>query len=464
MRRLLTDNGLGSAQTPGTLSERENPASRRGLVSWAGPGRRRNGLRWRSVVSPLEPGSAPLEMSRFVSSPSARGRSLAVTVAVFVVAWGASELCGKGVSTVLASDSRFYFSTFSNLLRPTPGAIPARTFFYPATAALVHSAGGSARELMVLQGLARAVACAAVAWQLGRSRPHTALAMGLLLAADPVAASMTSAYLTESLYSTALLLSLAILIGQLQAPTVTRSSRPRDRRRPLRVRDPLPPERHGPDPAGCRRVLGRDQVSRGNRLGRRRHHPRRPARRRLQLPQVRRIRPNRERLLHRLPALHPASLRPRERARLGGHSRPAVSVRPGRRVPGGGAGDRECHDQRQVPPVPRRPPPRRTALRFQPVPAAYREAIRRHPFVFVERMLLEGLVFLGTPVSAYVAELAALGDDRTLAQVCAAAARTPGFPPTSSPSPVRLHRSNRESDTSWKPGGSARACFTSRTW
>jgi Dolichyl-phosphate-mannose-protein mannosyltransferase len=134
-----------------------------------------------------------------------------------LAAVGVSRLCERALSTAITPDIWSYWATLPDLARPEPGEMPFRTPLYSLMFARVHAAGGSGRDLLWVQYAARGLACGAIAWFLARSRPRAALAMGVLLAVDPVGAAMSTSYLSESLYSTGLLLGLATLVPQLQS-------------------------------------------------------------------------------------------------------------------------------------------------------------------------------------------------------------------------------------------------------
>jgi hypothetical protein len=338
---------------------------------------------------------------------------------VFLVAVGSSAFCARGLSTVIAADSPSYFTALPDLLRPEPGEMPTRTPFYPALVALVYASGGVLRHLLAFQAVTRGLACAAVAWHLANARPGVALAIGLVLAADPVGASMTSAFLSESLYSTGLLLALTVLVSQWQDAT----SIPRARLvgagvlfgwvclfRPSGLALIVPAV--AAYAVATRSLLAAGWVATGFFLATAgvalfnyakygalvlaatgyyiafplfTQHLFAPA----NGPASAAIHAE---LVRCDPAVdYEAIVLDTANAIINGKFFPCLVDH----VPGGQLAVSRLY---------------RTA---------YGEAFRQHPLRFAGRMLVESLVFLGTPVSAYVAELAALGDARLLGTVCA---------------------------------------------
>ncbi len=159
--------------------------------------------------------------------PAAGGRDwalLALAAAVFCLAVGASWHQMLALSTPIASDTGSYWKTLPDLIEPTPGFVSARTPFYQLIVAVLDTSGASGRSLLALHVGARAVACAGVAWMLGRRSLWAAVVVGTLLALDPVSATMSIVYLTESLYTTGLMLSVMLVIGQLQRAGTVRPS------------------------------------------------------------------------------------------------------------------------------------------------------------------------------------------------------------------------------------------------
>jgi hypothetical protein len=148
----------------------------------------------------------------------------ALTTIVFALSVAASVFCAGGLSTPIAPDTSSYWATLAQLATPAPGGLPVRTPLYSLLIAVVHAIGGAGLVLLALQIGARGLACGLVAWHLARVRPLAGLLVGGLLALDPVSAGMSTGYLTESLYATGLLVSLAVAVGQLQnRRTLTRA-------------------------------------------------------------------------------------------------------------------------------------------------------------------------------------------------------------------------------------------------
>lgn len=148
---------------------------------------------------------------------SSRGRlRLVVAMPVFTLAAAASWYAARALSTPVFPDTGTYWITLREMLSPAPGGLSIRTPVYPAVFALVDAAGGSGFTVLALQVGLRAFACAAVAAMLVRSSVWVGAALGVLLALDPVSAAMSVSYLTESFYTSGLLLSLALVISQLR--------------------------------------------------------------------------------------------------------------------------------------------------------------------------------------------------------------------------------------------------------
>src|SRR5262249_53209689 len=75
--------------------------------------------------------------------------------------------------------------------------------------------GGSGNELLFVQIALRAFAAVLVAWVLMENSLFAGAVLGLLLALDPLSAVTSVTYLSESLYSSLLVSSVAIAVHQL---------------------------------------------------------------------------------------------------------------------------------------------------------------------------------------------------------------------------------------------------------
>jgi hypothetical protein len=338
---------------------------------------------------------------------------------IFVVALAASRFCVDALSTIVSPDTFGYWSTLPGLLLPVRDYVPLRTPLYAVVFALSYSVGGSVAAVLAVQFAARGLACALVAWSLARERPLAGLVVGAMLALDPIAAGMSTHYLTESLYATGMLLSLVVLVSQLQdSASLTRG-----------------------------KVLGAGIIFGWAFL----------------------FRPNGMFMI--VPALAAYWIVSRS-ARLtawalGGFSAVAVAVavfnylRYGMlavvasglylSVPlfvqqlfdaGNGPASAALHARmkacdpeldyrginvdtvndyvynRFLPCLSTGLPAEFTG-KFEIYRLAYLEAIRAHPFVFAERMALESVRFLGSPAASYVAGMAGLATPENLGQVCA---------------------------------------------
>lgn len=155
------------------------------------------------TVSPLRAGR-PAHGSR---------AAVAIVVGGLALAVGWQDLLA--ISTPVAPDTWTYWATFTDLFSVTPGEVSVRTPLYSLVFASVEHLGGSGIHLITLQLAARAVTCGLAAWVIGATSLIAAAIVGGLLALDPVAASASATYLSEGLFSTGLLLSLAIVASQL---------------------------------------------------------------------------------------------------------------------------------------------------------------------------------------------------------------------------------------------------------
>jgi hypothetical protein len=146
--------------------------------------------------------SAPQPLARFV-----------VALAVLVVALLVGGAAVATLSTMIAPDSNGYWATWGDLLHPAPpDKVPIRTPFYSMLFATIEAIGAPGLALIALQVVARAAACALIAWLLAQTDLGAAGLVGLLLAADPVSAATSPAYLSESLYTSGVLAAFGVTI------------------------------------------------------------------------------------------------------------------------------------------------------------------------------------------------------------------------------------------------------------
>ena len=148
------------------------------------------------------------------SSPNRRLRFAAAAI-VFIVAMAASFVVRDALSSMVAPDSNTYWATPGDFLQKTPGMKPIRTPQYSLLFVGAQMLGGKGAAVLFLQFALRAVSAALIAWLLSRWSLLAGLVVGGLLAADPVSAATSAAYLTESLYTSALMLATIIAIAQL---------------------------------------------------------------------------------------------------------------------------------------------------------------------------------------------------------------------------------------------------------
>jgi len=158
-----------------------------------------------------------------VRSPRVRARAICV-VCVFAVAMLTSVESRAGLSTMIAPDTAGYWMTPTQVFAATPRVVPIRTPFYSWFFAFVQLVGGGGRTFLALQFACRGLAAAAVAWVLSRSSLVAGAAVGLCLALDPVSAAISTAYLTESVFTSGLVLGLALAVAQLTARSRLRPS------------------------------------------------------------------------------------------------------------------------------------------------------------------------------------------------------------------------------------------------
>ena len=151
-------------------------------------------------------------------APTSQRRRLRwlVAGASFVLAVLASVYQMSALSTMVAPDTVTYWSTLSALFQRVPGSLPVRTPQYSVLFAIVDALGGSGRQLLAVQFTARALGVAAVVWLLSRWSLVAAVVVGTVLALDPVGSAMSVAYLSESLFSTGLLLALAVFVRHVE--------------------------------------------------------------------------------------------------------------------------------------------------------------------------------------------------------------------------------------------------------
>src|SRR5581483_11756064 len=122
-------------------------------------------------------------------------------------------------STQIAPDSLSYWVTPQTLFARVPGNLPVRTPTYSFIIAGVQLVGGSGTALLIVQFALRALGAALIAWQLADVSLLAGAAVGGLLALDPVSGATSASYLSESLYTSAHVLALALAIWQLRVRT-----------------------------------------------------------------------------------------------------------------------------------------------------------------------------------------------------------------------------------------------------
>jgi len=142
---------------------------------------------------------------------------LLIAAAVAATALAASYYCRAGVSTLIAPDTATYWATPGDLITRTSGSPPIRTPQYSVMFAAVQLAGGAGRVFLAVQGAVRALAVGWLAWLFAGESPLAGLVAGGLLALDPVSASVSNGYLSESVYSSALIIALGIGTWQLSS-------------------------------------------------------------------------------------------------------------------------------------------------------------------------------------------------------------------------------------------------------
>jgi hypothetical protein len=151
--------------------------------------------------------------------PALRGRA-ASAILVAAVAILSSGVARRAFSTPLVPDTPSYWTTWAELVKKPADGAGIRTLVYPALIATVHGLGGSGSALLLVQVVARAASCGAVAWGLGRGRTLTGAAVGLLLAVDPVASAASVQYLSESLFTSGLTSGVALVAVQMEEAIV----------------------------------------------------------------------------------------------------------------------------------------------------------------------------------------------------------------------------------------------------
>jgi hypothetical protein len=132
---------------------------------------------------------------------------------VFLVALGASVVALRSLSTPFAPDTAGYWSTWAGFWSRVPGSVPIRTPQYELLFAVFEGAGLPGIALIGFQFTIRALACAAIAWHLGREGVVPATFVGLLLAIDPVSAAASVQYLSESLCTSGLVLAMIVTLA-----------------------------------------------------------------------------------------------------------------------------------------------------------------------------------------------------------------------------------------------------------
>jgi len=153
-----------------------------------------------------------------VSGPSPLYLRLVTAVAVFVAALVVSNIYHHAFSSLISIDSGTYWTTPRDLFKPDPGNVPMRTPIYSFMITAVQFLGGSGQALLWLQFGIRALSAALMAWLLSGSSLFAGAFVGGLLAVDPVGAANSASYLTEGVFSSALVLALVLVVYQLNRP------------------------------------------------------------------------------------------------------------------------------------------------------------------------------------------------------------------------------------------------------
>lgn len=131
---------------------------------------------------------------------------------VFLVALGASIVALRSLSTPIAPDTAGYWSTWAAFWHRAPGSVSIRTPLYELLFAVFEAAGLPGIALILLQFTFRALACTAVTGYLAREGVAPATFVGLLLAIDPVSAASSVQYLSESLCTSGLVLATIVTL------------------------------------------------------------------------------------------------------------------------------------------------------------------------------------------------------------------------------------------------------------
>jgi len=138
-----------------------------------------------------------------------------ILTTVFIAACATSAVHRRGLSTAIAPDTATYWSTPTELISPKPDAVPTRTPLYSILFAVVQLFGGSGNELLLVQIALRALAAVLVAWVLMESSVFAGSVLGLMLALDPISAATSVTFLSESLHTSLVVISVAVAVRQL---------------------------------------------------------------------------------------------------------------------------------------------------------------------------------------------------------------------------------------------------------
>jgi hypothetical protein len=169
----------------------------------------------RALPAPVpgdDPGAATGPGSFPVSLPAA------VAAGVFLVAAAVSLLHLAGLSASVSPDTLGYFRTLGSILRADRGDYCLRTPGYSILIAVADLFAHSGYGVLAVQIASRAFSCALLALVICRISPGAGLLVGTLLALDPAGATNSVGYMTESLYASAQVLTLALLVAHWRKP------------------------------------------------------------------------------------------------------------------------------------------------------------------------------------------------------------------------------------------------------
>lgn len=177
---------------------------------------------WSAARTPVVDGAKAGSSSGSDAGLRHRAR-VGIIALVFATALATSYLFQLGLSTPIQPDTVTYWTSPSEFVNRSPGLVPLRTPLYSVLFVIVQLLGGSGRGVLLVQHLLRAAAAAAAAWALADASLMAAAVVGILLAIDPVSASLSVGYLSESVSSSSLLLAVVVAVVQLSVPSRRRA-------------------------------------------------------------------------------------------------------------------------------------------------------------------------------------------------------------------------------------------------